>query len=117
MLTAARLPPLGNDDFTMRIDAIHVTEGQVIVSGTPLVDIDVDASQGMTYDCPPISSYRIVAHERGWIGRIAITADAPVEVGALLLLIGDGPDLDFDRTPDRDARLSMASIIKQRGWW
>jgi len=116
VLLRAELPVLGPLMQTGVIVAVHVAEGSAVTPGTKLADVRVDLSTAAPQDCPPISYFRLVAWERGWLRRWLVQPGDTVPTGACLALITSAADEPTDQGAGRPLRLASAGILPAVDW-
>lgn len=117
MLIGVPLPSFGTAFVTATINALHVSTGTFLTAGTALLDISVDFSGGVAYDCPPISHYRVVMRDAGWLVRLPFEKGQAVRPGTLVAILGTEADEPPDGRIEREARVTLASILNQDDWW
>ena len=76
MILSLNMPRLGDPVIHGLIDKIHVSEGCRIEAGSKLFDIRVDLSAVAPQDCPPVSYFRMVSREGGWVRRLTCASGA-----------------------------------------
>lgn len=111
MLLTLTLPRIHERMTTARVDAVHLAAGAPVAFGAKLVDVTVDLSAAAEQDCPPISHYRIVLLDRGWLRELAVAPGDEIAVGAPIATITTQPDESLDAAPARAARTSIAGIL------
>lgn len=117
MLMALPLPAFGTAFVTATINALHAAEGAFLASGTALLDFSVDFSGGVAYDCPPISHFRVVIRDAGWLLRLSVAKGQAVEPGTMLAILGTEQGEDPDGQITREARVTLASMLHHDDWW
>lgn len=104
------LPQIMNGMTNGEITRAHITEGVSIKRGTPLFEIRVDLSGVVQLDCPPISSYRLVAREAGTVDSVAVTVGDTIEIGSLLATFTSPRE---DDEVDRELRYATVQCADQ----
>lgn len=104
-----RVPPFG-DAASPHIVLLrwHGAEGLQLEPGAPLADLRVDLSRGMAFDCPPISTCRLILQETAVLERRLVQPGDSLRTGQSIAELGG---------PDRVARVAMATIIDNQPWW
>jgi hypothetical protein len=95
---------------------VHVVPGSEIKVGTKLLDLRLDLGSAAPQDCTPISFFRIVAREKGWLRQLAITEGEVVQVGQSLALVSSVSEGPLDLPPARTMRITTASILGGAEW-
>jgi hypothetical protein len=85
--------------------------------GASLLDLRVDLSAGISHDCPPVTTCRIVPGETVWLRRVLVVAGQPIEPGGLLALLSTEAETPLDGTPSRSVRCTVAAILHHADWW
>lgn len=117
MLKAVVLPSFGTPSVWIKVFAIHAARGALLEPGSALLDVMVQFDAGVTYQCPPISHFRIFTRDPGWLCRLHVSRGDAVEPAAVLARLGSSSD-DDEIAPDAPpARVSVASILPQDDWW
>lgn len=116
MLLNIELPHFGGD-AKARVRAVHVREGDHVSLGVALLDVSVDFSAGISFDCPPVSHFRVLSREAGWLLRLTVARGGHLGSGTTIGLLGTTLDADPDEAPARPARLTVASVLEQDAWW
>ena len=111
MLLTLTLPRIHERMPTARIEAVHAAAGAELRFGAKLVDLTVDLSAAAEQDCPPISHYRIVLLDRGWLRDLRIARGDEIPVGATMATLSTAPDEPLEAAPARAARTSIAGIL------
>jgi hypothetical protein len=111
LLLTLTLPRIHERMTTARIEAVHAAAGAWLAYGAKLVDLTVDLSAGAEQDCPPLSHYRIVLLDRGWLRELRIARGDEVGVGARMAMLSSTPDEPLDAAPTRAVRTSIAGIM------
>ena len=99
------------------IKAVHVQEGAPLPSGGKFLDVSVDLTSYAEHDCPAISYFRIVVRERAWVRRLTVAPGDEIAPGTPLAHLSTDPAEALDGAPSRAARVSVAGILFQPGWW
>ena len=109
-------PTFGTDGALVRLERLYAAEGDLLDKGDSLLDLLVDLSAGVVRDCPPISTCRIFLREPAWVRAIEVQPDVPIAAGACLVLLSLEPDLER-AAPQREARVSVATMLHHNDWW
>lgn len=110
------LPDFGVAAFSARVARIYPSEGAQLRRGDRLFDLTVDLSGGVTRDCPPISSCRIVLREDVWLRRLMVAPGEELGEPAVLALISTDPD-GAEEPAMREARVTVATMLLPGDWW
>ena len=94
------------------INQVHVCQGSIIFSGDPIMDISIDMSGGLSFDCPPRAYYRLIANEPGTVCEIFVEPGQSLVPG---IVLGELQVAGSERTGA--ARICAASIISEKEWW
>lgn len=116
MLLNLTLPRINPHMTTAIIDLVHAQVGAPLPVGGKLIDLTVDLSAAASHDCPPVAAYRLVVRDRAWLRRLDVAPGDEPEVGASLALFSTEPDEPLDGPPAREARVTVAGMIKQSIW-
>jgi hypothetical protein len=116
MWLAIPLPTLESGHASGRLAKLHASVGSRLEAGDLLADVTIDLSAGITRDCPPVSTVRIVLQEAAWLREILISADAPSPAGSLVALLSTEADSPVE-APSRRARTTIAAILHHEQWW
>jgi hypothetical protein len=100
-----------------RIECVYAQAGQSLKIGDKLFDLSVDLSSAFAQDCPPISYFRVVARERGWVRETCVEAGDSCDVGTLLAILSPEPEDDLEGAPARPVRVTTAGITFHAGMW
>lgn len=117
MLMTLALPRIGEHSGAVFVEAVHVAVGVELGVGSKLLDLRVDLSAVAAHDCPPISFYRVVLRERGWLRRLDVPVGAAVDVGNMLAVFTSGEADPLDGVATRPLRVTVAGIVRQGAWW
>lgn len=117
MLLTIAIPAALDLGGEARVRLVHAAAGDMLAPGAKLIDFNVDLSAGAAHDCPPISHYRLVLRERGWLRRLAVATGDPLMAGATIGWIGDAADTPLDEAAARAARVTVASILFHAEGW
>lgn len=109
--------PVTNQSMGLaRIDSVGVEVGQPLRQGARLVDFTLGQDVVQTYDCPPITNYRVTSREKGWVRRIDVASSDMVEQGSVMMMLSSDPDEPLDAEESRSARVSVAAILTSFDW-
>jgi hypothetical protein len=86
VILALSLPKISDRLVGASIHRVLVEPGQEIKPGTPIVEVRADLGSAGDQDCPPIQYFRIVATERGYLGRTLVALGDALGPGAPLAL-------------------------------
>ncbi len=116
MILSLNMPQLGVPMSQGVVERIHISEGCRIEVGAKLLDIRVDLSAVAAQDCPPISYFRMVSREAGWVRRLICATGAVHSMGEILALVSTDRDESCDEPPQRPLRIASAGILADRQW-
>ena len=116
MILSLDLPRMGELMTVATVEKVYIAEGAEIKPGLRLLDVRVDLSAVAPQDCPPISFYRLVSRERGWVRRLSAAVGDVKEVGAALALIGTDPHETPETPPARAFRTTTAGVLLEAAW-
>lgn len=117
MLLDLTMPRIHDLADTVEVSAVHVRTGDAISPGTKFADVTVDLSPVAEQDCPPVSTFRIVLLERGWLRELRIAPGDAAAPGAVLALVATDAGDPPGAAPVRAARSSIAAIVVPRAAW
>jgi hypothetical protein len=86
-------------------------EGERLGIGAGLLELEVDLSNLVSHDCPPVSHYRIVLREAAYLRRWAVSVGEIVPVGGLIAQLSHALDEAIDEGDMRRVRVNVAGII------
>jgi hypothetical protein len=95
------------------VHAIYAREGAALQRGAKLMDITVDLGPVMPHDCPPVSHYRLVLSERGWLRELAVSEGDEIEVDGTLAVFTTEPDEPTAGQPVRPIRVTTIGILPE----
>jgi hypothetical protein len=91
--------------------------GERLSPGSRLFDVSVDLSAAVAHDCPPVSYFRICLSESAWLRQWSVATGDEVAAGSVLALFSSSPDEPSPPVVTNTARLSVAGIVCEIGWW
>lgn len=115
MIFEVRLPLIMPQMSAATIECVYVEPGEAVKMGSKLVDLRVDLSSAFAQECPPVSYYRMVLRERGFVRSIAASPGDLLEVDALIALFSTEADEPLDQTVARPLRTTIAGIMHHDG--
>jgi hypothetical protein len=116
MLLSVQLPGSVPVFQTCVIRAIHVSPGAPVEPGSKLVDFSVDLTASQSNGCTPVAHYRVVSAESGLMRGIDVAVGQEIEATAVIGHLSIEGDTG-DEGPARAARVTVASIVHNEGWW
>ena len=116
MWLAIHLPTLDSDHAFGRLAKLHARVGSRIEAGDVLADVTIDLSAGVTRDCPPVTTWRIVLQEAGWLREMLLSPDGLAPPGSIVALMSTDP-MSPREAPSRRARTAIAAILHHEEWW
>ena len=99
------------------IECCYVQVGSPTKSGAKIFDIRVDLSAGNFQYCPPISYFRMVARESGWLKEILVKPGDDVKVGDLMAVFSTDLNAVEADPAARPLRLATAGITHHSEMW
>lgn len=115
MWVRAAVPDFGVDGHAT-VSRIHAAEGERLMPGGMLLDLEVDLSGGIARDCPPVSTCRIVLRETLWLRRLYVCIGSVLAPGASLADFTDTQDAACG-PPKRAARVATMAVVHHPDWW
>ena len=79
------------------------------------MEVVVDLSAVAEQNCAPVSLYRIVAAESGWLRSLQVARGASYREGAVLGIVSATADGALDGVPCRPLRVSVCGIVRLTG--
>jgi pyruvate/2-oxoglutarate dehydrogenase complex dihydrolipoamide acyltransferase (E2) component len=117
MLFDLRLTKINPNMSSGMIECCYVQPGSPIKAGEKLFDLRVDLSAGFSQYCPPISYFRVVARESGFLRKLCVKPGDNVNVGDLLAILGSSIDENDGEVPARSLRVTTAGIAHHSAMW
>jgi pyruvate/2-oxoglutarate dehydrogenase complex dihydrolipoamide acyltransferase (E2) component len=118
MILRLQMPKFGEEMRDGTIHRLLASPGARLDRGTPLLEVRVDLSAIAEQNCSPISIFRVVAAESGWLRTVQVTEGDRRSVGGTLATIAERPDdqqeLDEGEVPTRPLRVSVATVLSGR---
>lgn len=103
-------------DARATVARVHAREGERLMPGGLLLDLEIDLSGGVARDCPPVSTCRIVLREALWLRRLHVRAGDPVPAGAMMAEFSDVADTP-PQPAAREARVALVAVVHHVDWW
>lgn len=120
MLLSLLLPHTSEGLGRARIDAVYPAAGDTLEAGARLFDFTVGLDAASEFDCPPVTSYRMILREAARVRRLDAEPGQMLAAGAVLGLLvsgdGAGQDVGEGEEPQRGARVSVAAILRSLDW-
>jgi hypothetical protein len=116
LLLSLKLPQVSPYMAGATIDLVHAAPGAALQAGARLLDLKVDLSATAAHDCPPVSFYRLMIREAAWLRTLLISPGADCATGDLLAVFSTEPLEPLDAPPERELRISVASIMPRFTW-
>jgi pyruvate/2-oxoglutarate dehydrogenase complex dihydrolipoamide acyltransferase (E2) component len=110
------LPRMAELESSVRLEKIYVVEGDQIASGSKLFELRVDLSAVAEQDCPPVTYFRVVSRERGWVRKAQAEVGKAYSVGDLLALVSTDPTEPIEGDAVRVLRTACAAVVREPGW-
>lgn len=98
------------------IIACHLPAGRAVTVGDALLDLRVEIGSAATRDCPPVSTFRIIMQEDGWLSELPLGAGDVVAPGTLLALISQQRE-EPPAPPVREARTAAVAVLMHADLW
>jgi hypothetical protein len=112
MLLDLTLPAILEPEAETRVFRLLVERGARIERGTALLELQIDLSAVAAQNCPPVSHYRLVSLETGWVRAIVGSPGERRALGEQLMRVSTTVDEPVDgRPPARELRTSIAGIV------
>lgn len=116
MLLSLLLPNTNEGLGRARIDAIYPAVGDALEPGARLFDFTIGLDAASEFDCPPVTSYRMILREAARVHRVDAEPGQMLAAGEALGLLVSGADAALDGEPQRGARVSVAAILRSLDW-
>lgn len=100
-----------------RIEALYVTIGEQLLSGSKVLDMSVDLSNVFAQNCPPISYHRVVLREKLWVRKLLIQPGSYCNPDDCIALLSSEPTEALDQAIARPARIMVAGIVYHPEMW
>jgi ethanolamine utilization microcompartment shell protein EutS len=84
MILTVALPRIGTQPQQVTLHRLIAVPGAELKPGTALFEVRVDLGAASAQDCPPLSFFRIIATERGFLRSLAVAQGAALVAGAPL---------------------------------
>jgi pyruvate/2-oxoglutarate dehydrogenase complex dihydrolipoamide acyltransferase (E2) component len=111
VLLTLQMPQLGKEMALGTIFRVLVAPGGSIERGSMLAEVRVDLSDIAEQNCAPISLFRIVAAESGWIRSFDAKPGDRIDVGGPLALASTERDEPVKgNQPARALRVSVGAV-------
>jgi len=107
---------MGQQMTSGTVTSLGIAAGDPLKVGSKLLDVRVDLSTAAPQDCPPIFYFRMVAREKGWVRKVAVSVGEEKSVGDVLALISTEPDEPLDGPVVRPLRVASAAIVPEFEW-
>jgi pyruvate/2-oxoglutarate dehydrogenase complex dihydrolipoamide acyltransferase (E2) component len=117
MLLGLQLTKINPNMSSGTIESCYLEVGSPVKAGQKLFDLSVDLSSGFSQYCPPISYFRVVARESGWLKKLLVKPGDNLNVGDLLAVFSSAAEESEDGTPERPLRVTTAGIAHHAGLW
>lgn len=116
MILKVSAPAIDNRTERLRVDAVHIGEGNRVAIGDKLIEFTAGLDFAGMHDCPPTTSYRMTSSETAWVRKVHVGNGDRVETGSILALLSTEPDEPLDGAEERTARFVLAAIFKTAAW-
>lgn len=117
MLFELRLTKINPNMAAGTIETCYVSPNSPVKMGDKLFDLQVDLSAGFSQYCPPISYFRVVARENGFLRQLFVKPGDSVDVGGLLAVFSETADEAATGQPARALRVTTAGIAWHSAMW
>jgi len=100
--------------FAMKDGVIHavlVERGAKIVAGTPLLEVRLDLTSSAPQNCAPVTFFRIVSRESGWMRTSLPVPGTVVAVDAELAIVSHGENDPIDDVT-RSLRITASAVTE-----
>ncbi len=116
MILSLPLPTINPHMKDARIELLYAATGELLKSGSKLLDLGIDLSRAFAQECPPVSFFRIVLRETVTLRQLNVERGDLRLLGEELALFSTDPDEPLG-PPARTVRMAAASIIYHEGLW
>jgi hypothetical protein len=117
MIYELRMPRIVTEATLGRIETLYVRQGDSLSIGQKLFDLSIDLSARYSQNCPPISYYRMVARERGFVRALSGALGSLLEPDAVIGLVSADAEEPLGGPPARALRMTTAGIIWHERMW
>jgi hypothetical protein len=117
MIFEFKLPVIVKQMTGATIECLHAKPGDAVKMGSKLMDLSVDLSSAFAQECPPISFFRIVAREAGWLRRFDLTPGKFCPLDEVMAVFSTEPEEDVSKPVTRVFRTTVAGIVHHEGMW
>ena len=117
MLLELKTPQIMPEMKEARIETVYARAGQALKVGDRILDVSIDLGSAFQLNCPPMSYYRLVAREKGWLRELNAAPGDLRAAGDVLARVSTEPDEPVDAPADRPLRLATAGILGHPMMW
>lgn len=115
MIYEFKLPSIVAQMSGATIECLHAKPGDAVKMGSKLFDVSVDLSSAFAQECPPISYFRVVMREPGYLRKLDLTPGQYCQLDELLAVFSTTPDEALDAPAARSVRTTVAGIVHHDG--
>jgi hypothetical protein len=117
MIFEFKLPLIVKQMTGATIECLHAKPGDAVKMGSKLMDLSVDLSSAFAQECPPISFFRVVIREAGWLRKFDLTPGQFCQLDEVVAVFSTEPDEDLSKPATRAIRTTMAGIVHHEAMW
>ena len=117
MIYEFKLPSIVAQMTGATIECLHAKPGEALKMGSKLFDVSVDLSSAFAQECPPISFFRVVMREPGYLRKLELTPGQFCKLDEVMAGFSTTPDEDLDAPAARPVRTTVAGIVHHDGMW
>jgi hypothetical protein len=117
VLLTLNLPDFDSPEAAIAIVKFHVAEGDAVRPGSPLFDVRVQLTEGIAWDCPPISHYRVLSSEQAWVRHVAVARNVDTAIGTTVMMLSTEVGESLEAAATRVLRTATVSILQDPDWW
>src|ERR1700693_4089162 len=101
MIFEFKLPLIVKQMTGATIECLHAKPGDAVKMGSKLMDLSVDLSSAFAQECPPISFFRVVIREAGWLRKLDLTPGQFCQWDEVVAVFSTEPDEDLSKPATR----------------
>lgn len=117
MIYEFRLPLIVTQMAGATIECLHAKPGEAVKMGSKLLDLSVDLSSAFAQECPPISFFRVVLREAGWLRKLDVVPGQFCRLEEVIAVFSSEPHEDISQPAARAIRTTVAGIVHHEAMW
>lgn len=117
MLYEFKLPLIVPQMTGATVECVHAKSGELLKTGSKLLDVSVDLSSAFAQECPPVSFFRVVLRETVVLRELIVVRGQFCHVGENLAIFSSDTDENVDVLAPRVVRTTIAGIMHHDGMW